>query len=357
MSKKDSSKIRVGITIGEINGIGLEVIIKTFQDSRMMDDVIPIIYGNSDVAKAHRKALGIEDFSFHGVKETEEALPKKANMINVWEEEVKIDLGNPSKETGIYSFKSLDAAVTDLAANKIDVLITAPIDKDNIQSKDFEFPGHTEFLAKMSNVEESLMFLVAENLRVGVATGHIPLKEVAEVLDTQTIVRKLKLMNESLMKDFGVPSPKIAVLGLNPHAGDNGLLGSEEKEIITPAIRQVKEDGIYAFGPYGADGFFGTASYKKFDGVLAMYHDQGLIPFKTIAFEDGVNFTAGLPIVRTSPDHGTAYEIAGKNLASEGSMRQAIFVACDIYRNRQIYKEITANPLEPQKKPKPKPRS
>ncbi|MFZ6053406.1 4-hydroxythreonine-4-phosphate dehydrogenase PdxA [Halocola ammonii] len=357
MSKKDKSKIRVGITVGEINGIGLEVIMKTFQDNRMMEDIVPIVYGNSEVAKVHRKALGIEDFSFHGVKEADEARSKKANMINVWEEEVKVDLGKPSKETGIFSFKSLDAAVTDLAANKIDVLITAPIDKDNIQSKDFEFPGHTEFLAKMSNVEESLMFLVAEDLRVGVATGHIPLKDVASVLDKDGIVKKLRLMNESLIKDFGVPSPKIAVLGLNPHAGDNGLLGTEEKEIITPAIREVKEEGIYAFGPYGADGFFGTASYKKFDGVLAMYHDQGLIPFKTIAFEDGVNFTAGLPIVRTSPDHGTAYEIAGKNLASEGSMRQAIFVACDIYRNRQTYKEISANPLEPQEKPRSKSRS
>lgn len=357
MSKKDDSKIRVGITIGDVNGIGMEVIMKTFQDNRMMDDLTPIIYGSADVAKTHRKALGIENFSFHGIKEADDARPKMANLINVWDEELEITIGTPSKETGIYAFKSLEAAVTDLAANKLDVLITAPIDKDTIQGESFDFPGHTEFLAKMSNVEESLMFLVADDLRVGVVTGHVPLKEVAEKLDRDIIVRKLRLMNESLLKDFAISSPKIAVLGLNPHAGDNGLLGNEEKEVILPAIREAKEEGLYVYGPYGADGFFGTASYKKFDAVLAMYHDQGLVPFKTIAFENGVNFTAGLPIVRTSPDHGTAYEIAGKNIASESSLRHAIYVACDIYRNRQLYKEISANPLQPQQRPKSKSRS
>ncbi|MEO0403519.1 MAG: 4-hydroxythreonine-4-phosphate dehydrogenase PdxA, partial [Bacteroidota bacterium] len=267
------------------------------------------------------------------------------NILNIVDKVDSIEFGSPNAEQGKLAYEALKAAVNDLASTKIDVLVTAPINKDTIQSDEFAFPGHTEYLASMSNVEDHLMFLVSERMKIGVVTGHMPLKEVSESLSKEKILTKLKLMRESLMKDFGVPSPKIAVLGLNPHAGDNGLLGSEEKEIIQPALRDAQAEGMMVYGPYGADGFFGTAHYQQFDGVLAMYHDQGLAPFKALAFEEGVNFTAGLPIVRTSPDHGTAYDIAGKNEANEVSMRQAIFTACDIFKNRLEFKKYSSNPL------------
>lgn len=346
MSKvNEHEQIRVGISIGDPNGIGIETILKVFADPRMNDFVLPIIYGNTDVLRFHRKELGMADVRLNTAPSAEEAHPRKINVINVWNDKWEPSLGTADKQAGAYAFKSIEAAVNDLASNKVDVLVTCPINKDTIQGDEFNFPGHTEYLASMANVEESLMFLVSDRMRIGVATGHVPLKDVSTKLTKEGIVKKLRLMNESLIKDFGIPRPKIAVLGLNPHAGDNGLLGAEEQEIILPAIREVEAD-MFIMGPYGADGFFGTVSFKKFDGVLAMYHDQGLAPFKALAFDTGVNYTAGLPIVRTSPDHGTGYDIAGKGVASEDSLRAAIFTACDIYKQRREYRELTANPLE-----------
>lgn len=350
MSQHTNSLIKVGISTGDTNGVGLETIIKVFADQRMAEMVIPVIYGNLEVAKAHRKTLEIRDFSFNSIDSADDAKEKRVNFIEITKEDVAVEFGTPTAASAKCALESLEAAVKDLAANKVDVLITAPIDKDNLSKAGFKFPGHTEYLAEMSNVEDYLMLLVNGGLRVGVVTGHVPLKEVSEMITKEAILSKLELLNDSLSKDFGIRKPRIAVLGLNPHAGDNGLLGSEENEVIKPAIREAEEKGILTFGPYGADGLFGSDNFKNFDGILAMYHDQGLAPFKAMAFEEGVNYTAGLPIVRTSPDHGTAFNIAGEAKASEASMRQAIFLATDIYRNRSLHKEITANPLEPQKK-------
>lgn len=341
--------IKVGITVGDPNGIGIETIIKVFLDTRMFEHITPVIYGNAELIKTHWKELDIPDFRHEVITDAADSHDKVCNIINVWEDHFEVAFGEPSKEGGKLAFKSLEAAVQDLASNKVDVLVTAPINKDTIQSEDFNFPGHTEYLSEMSNVDDSLMFLVSSRIRIGVVTGHLPLKQVAEAINEDVILRKLRIMADSLQRDMGVPKPRIAVLGLNPHAGDNGLLGEEEKEIIAPAVRKANEAGMLVFGPFGADGFFGTGQYAQFDAVLAMYHDQGLTPFKALFFDQGVNYTAGLPIVRTSPDHGTGYEIAGKNQAAPDSMRSAIFLATDIYRNRKLYKEITANPLEPQK--------
>ncbi len=338
------NQIRVGITIGDPNGIGIETILKVFADQRMNEFVLPIVYGNTDLLRFHRKLLEMPDVRLNSIESADEANAKKINVVNIWDERWEPSPGKPDKVAGSYALRSLEAAVADLASNKVDVLVTCPIDKDTIQGEGFKFPGHTEYLAKMSNVEESLMFLVSDRMRIGVVTGHVALKEVADRLTKEAIVLKLRLMHESLVRDFGCNSPRIAVLGLNPHAGDKGLIGSEEHEIIMPAIREVEQE-FFVMGPYGADGFFGTAQYKQFDAVLAMYHDQGLAPFKALAFDSGVNYTAGLPIVRTSPDHGTGYDIAGKGLASPDSLRAAIFTACDVYRNRRSYRDLTANPL------------
>jgi 4-hydroxythreonine-4-phosphate dehydrogenase len=342
-------KVVVGISIGDMNGIGLEVIIKTFADNRMLNLCTPVIYGSSKIANFHRKALNIVDFSFNEIKKAEEANTKRVNLINLWNEEVVVEMGKMTAEGGKYAVKSLKAATEDLASNKIDVLVTAPINKKNVQSDDFNFPGQTEFLAQYSNTDKVLMLMVGDGMRVAVATGHIPLKEVAQRLTAKLIEEKTEILISSLIRDFGIVKPRIAVLGLNPHAGDNGLLGEEEQKIIGPAIQSLKNSGHFVFGPYGSDGFFGTGQYKQFDGVMAMYHDQGLAPFKALAFDSGVNFTAGLPVVRTSPDHGTAMDIAGKNMAAEDSFRNAVYLACDIYRKRREYKEMTANPLQPQK--------
>jgi 4-hydroxythreonine-4-phosphate dehydrogenase len=339
-------KIIVGISQGDINGIGLEVIIKTFLDPTMFELCTPIVYGSLKTASHYRKALAIDDFSFNPIKDPSEANHKRANIINVYEEEVALELGKQTANGGKYALKSLEAAAYALAQGKVNVLVTAPINKENIQSPDFNFPGHTEYLDDKFGDGNSLMMLVWNNLRVAVATGHIPVTEVGKALTEDKILKKLTTLNQSLIQDFNIPKPKIAVLGLNPHAGDNGVIGNEEKNIIIPAIKKATDRGMIVYGPYPADGFFGNETYKKFDAVLAMYHDQGLIPFKTIAFNEGVNFTAGLPIVRTSPDHGTAYDIAGKNIASETSFRNAIYVATDIYNNRRIHKEASANPLK-----------
>lgn len=338
-------KIIVGITQGDINGIGLEVIIKTFLDPQMLEICTPVIFGSNKTASFHRKALNIEDFSFNPIRNVSEINHKRANIINVYEEDIIIELGKQTEAGGKYALKSLEAAAHALEQNEIDVLVTAPINKENIQSPDFKFPGHTEYLDEKFGNGNSLMFLVSDTLRVAVVTGHIPVTRVAQELTMEKIIKKIQILNSSLTQDFSIRKPKIAVLGLNPHAGDNGVIGDEEQRIIIPAINKTKEEGMLVYGPYPADGFFGNEAYKNFDAVLAMYHDQGLIPFKTISFNSGVNFTAGLPIIRTSPDHGTAYDIAGKNLASEESFRRAIYLAIDVYKTRKQYQEMTATPL------------
>jgi 4-hydroxythreonine-4-phosphate dehydrogenase len=341
-------RIKVAITCGDPNGVGPETIIKVLHDPRMVESITPIIYAHPEVIKAYKKVLGAqEEFHFNTINNAAEAVHRKVNLVNVWKDgKITVEPGKATREAGAFAFKCLEAAVTDIASNKVDVLVTAPINKDTIQSKEFSFAGHTEYLAKVAGTDQVLMFLVSERLRVGVVTGHIALKDVAQHISRDKIMAKLKLMRESLIRDFGVPTPRIAVLGLNPHAGDNGVIGSEEKEIILPAVREAVDAGWHVFGPYGADGFFGSGNFARFDAVLAMYHDQGLSPFKTLAFESGVNYTAGLPIVRTSPDHGTAYDLAGKGEASESSLRAAIFAACDIYRRRKEYRDISANPLQ-----------
>lgn len=343
-------KIIVGISHGDINGIGYEVIIKCLSDAKINELCTPIVYGSSKIASYHRKALNIENFSFNIIRNVKDANTKRANIINCTNEEVKVEPGKSTPEGGKSAFDSLQRAVSDLQKGEIDVLVTAPINKQNIQSKDFNFAGHTEYLQQKFNCEQVLMFMISESLRIGVVTGHIPLSKVADKIKVTNIVQKLRIMNISLLEDFGIRQPKIAVLSLNPHSGDNGLIGSEETNEIIPAIKMARDEKIMALGPYSADGFFGSGNFTKFDAILAMYHDQGLIPFKSLTFEDGVNFTAGLPVVRTSPAHGTAYGIADKNIASPNSFRKAIYLACDVFKKRKEYKQLTENVLEIQEK-------
>lgn len=345
--------VRVGISCGDLNGVGLEVVLKCFEDARMLADITPVLYCSAKVLSHHRKQLKLDEVQFHRVNDAREALPKKLNLVNLWEEDVAIEMGKPSGQLASYAIKSLEAAAQDLASGKVDVLVTAPIDKNSMQLSGFAFPGHTEFLQHMAGGDgEVLMLLVGDGLRVGCVTGHIPLKDVSAAITTERIVAKARILHQSLLRDFGVIEPKIALLGLNPHAGDGGTLGSEDKERIAPAARRLNEEGIKTMGPYAADGFFGNGTYKHFDGVLAMYHDQGLAPFKALSFGQGVNFTAGLPIVRTSPDHGTGLDIAGQGLADEGSFRAAVWLAADIRQNRERFKTIGADPLQPQKREK-----
>ena len=338
--------IKIGISHGDINGISYEVILKTLLDSRILEMCTPIIYGSPKVAAYHRKALNINNLSLNHIKSPKEAGPNKAHILNCIDDEARVELGKSTAIAGEAAFMALDRAVTDLQEGLIDVLITAPINKDNIQSKKFNFPGHTEFLAQRLNAKDHLMLMVSEIMKVGLVTTHLPLSQVAEHITQEAILSKLKIINQSLQQDFGITRPRIAVLGLNPHAGDNGLLGKEENDIIMPAIVQAKKEGLIALGPYPADGFFGSEDYRKFDAILAMYHDQGLIPFKLASFDRGVNYTAGLPFVRTSPAHGTAYSIAGEDKASPDSFRQALYLAIDIFKSRKLYAEITRNPLK-----------
>ncbi len=338
--------ITVGISQGDINGIGYEVIMKTLLDPRILEMCTPIVYGSAKVAAYHRKALNIENLSFNHIRTTKEANPRRAYIINCIDDNVRVELGKSTPIAGESSFLALDRATSDLGNGYIDVLVTAPINKDNIQSENFNFPGHTEFLAQKFNTNNYIMLMVSETMKVGVVTTHLPISKVSESLSKELILDKIRIISRSLQQDFAITKPRIAVFGLNPHAGDNGLLGSEEKEIIIPAIEQAKEEGIIALGPYPADGFFGTEDYRKFDAILAMYHDQGLIPFKLASFDRGVNYTAGLPFIRTSPAHGTAYSIAGEDKASPESFRQALYLAIDIYRNRKIYEEISRDPLK-----------
>ena len=338
-------KLRIGISIGDVNGIGLEIIIKTLADTRIYDYCTPIVYGHTKVASFYRRAIEVNELNFNVITHPSQAQPKRANMINCWNEDVKIEPGIVNKEVGKYAFMSLEHAANDLLSGDIDALVTAPINKDTIQSEDFNFPGHTEYLQMRAGSPDSLMFLVSDTLRVGVVTGHIPVAKIAESITTEKILSKLRLMDASLRNDFWLRKPKIAVLGLNPHASDNGLIGNEEQNIIQPAIDEARANDILAMGPYAADGFFANGTYLQFDAVLAMYHDQGLIPFKQIAFEQGVNFTAGLSFVRTSPDHGTAFDIAGKNQASEISFREALFAAIHIVKHRRETAVLNEHPL------------
>lgn len=338
-------KIKIGITQGDINGIGYEVIIKSLSDIRMLEMCTPIIYGSPKVAAYHKKALNFESFIFNQVRSAADADYNKVNIINCCDDNVRVELGKSSNHAGEAAYLALEQAINDLKDGNIDALVTAPVNKENIQSDVFNFPGHTEYMAEHFGVKNPLMLLISENLRVGVVTGHLPIKDVPQAITKELIVSKIKTLHQSLVKDFACTNPRIAVLGLNPHAGDNGVLGNEENDIILPALKAVLEKGITALGPYPADGFFGSGQYLKFDAVLAMYHDQGLAPFKALTFDSGVNFTAGLPVVRTSPGHGTAFDIAGQNVASDESFRNAIYQAIDIFKNRAIYQEVSKNPL------------
>jgi len=352
-TSENENRIAVGITHGDINSISYEVIIKTCLDQRITELFTPIVYGTSKAASYHRKMLNIPDFSFNIIRSADQASPKKANLLNLSAKEIKIDLGESTDAAGEMALLSINAAVEDLKKGLIDVLVTAPVNKHNVQeAAQKPFTGHTGYLAEKFGVTSYLMLLVGENLRIGVVTEHIPIEQVAKTITTELITNKINILEESLRKDFGIRKPRIALLGLNPHAGDSGLIGKEELEIITPAIQAAQQKGFLVYGPYPADGFFASSGYKQFDAVLAMYHDQGLIPFKTLCFEDGVNYTAGLPYVRTSPDHGTAFDIAGKDQASAESMRAATYLACEIFKNRMEWTELNKNPLGFSKKEK-----
>lgn len=339
------SGIKVGITHGDVNGIGYEIILKTLLDSRIFEICTPVIYGSAKVAAYHRKALDMENFSLNIIKSADEASTNKASIINCVDDEIRVELGASTKVAGEAARDALVRAVEDLKNGRIHCLVTAPINKHSMQSANFKYAGHTEFLQDYFGADEALMLMAGDILKVGVVTGHIPLAHVRDYATGEMIRTKLKILNESLTVDFGIRKPKIAVLGINPHAGEEGILGNEETDIIKPLLEEAKESNIYVFGPFPADGFFGSGDFSKFDGVLAMYHDQGLIPFKTLIPDNGVNFTAGLPVVRTSPAHGTAFGIAGANKAHIGSFRRALYMACDIYRNRRKHAEFSGNPL------------
>jgi 4-hydroxythreonine-4-phosphate dehydrogenase len=339
------NKLKIGISHGDVNGISYEVIIKTLMDKRINEICTPIIYGSPKVAAYHRKALNIEDFSPIGIISPEEARGNKTYIINCVDENIRVELGKCTESAGIDSFRALKAATDALEAGKIDALVTGPVNKQNIQHSEFNYSGHTEYLQARFKVNEVMMLMVSDLMKVGLVAGHVPISKLSSMITTDLILEKLKILGRSLLVDFGIRNPHIAVLGLNPHAGDNGLLGSEEKDIIIPAIRQAKELGITALGPYASDGFFGAGRFRQFDAILAMYHDQGLAPFKSLSMDSGVNYTAGLPVVRTSPAHGTAYELAGKNEASATSFRNALYLAIDVCRKRELHKEITANPM------------
>jgi 4-hydroxythreonine-4-phosphate dehydrogenase len=335
-SEKNGSSLPViGITIGDINGIGPEVIMKTLSDNRIANQMIPVIYGSTKTLSYYRKSLDLNDFNYSQSKDASNLFPKKINVLNCWEEVIEIKVGESTNEAGTCSRLALERASKDLEEKYIDAIVTGPINKQNVHSEEFNFAGHTEFLAQRFGQGDSLMMMVSNNLKVAMVTGHIPLSEVSKSITTELFKKKLSMLESSLINDFGITKPKIAILGLNPHSGEEGLLGKEETEIIIPIIKELKHKGKLIFGPYPSDGFFGTAQYQKYDAILAMYHDQGLIPFKSLSFDTGVNFTAGIGAVRTSPDHGTAYSIAGKNIASEKSMREALFLAYDIVKPRK----------------------
>ena len=341
-----SNLVKVGITHGDSNGIGYEILLNSFSDNRLTELLTPIIYGSSKVASYHRKVLKSKSIPFNMIANCKEAKEGHINFINTVTKDVKIEIGVPNQSSGEGAYMALEAAVADINKGDIDVIVTLPINKDSIQGQDFNFSGHTEYFENRTGTNhKALMILISEEFRVALVTTHLPIAEVVAKITQELIIEKIKTLNECLKRDFFIDNPRIGVLSLNPHAGENGLLGTEEKEIIEPAIQKCLDKDILCSGPYAADGFFGTRKYKQFDAILAMYHDQGLVPFKTIAMDSGVNFTAGLPIVRTSPAHGTAYDIAGKNEASDESFRQALYMAVDIYRNRVSYDEARKDPL------------
>lgn len=340
---KTNSNIRVGISIGDMNGIGPEIILKSLQDSRVLELFTPVIFANSKMMSFFGNYFKIK-LQFHGISKAEEAVEGKINVVNVWKENVKINFGEEDKKIGGYAIKSLKAATEALIKNEVDTLVTAPINKNSIQSEEFNFPGHTDFLAQEMK-GDSLMFMVSDNIKVGLLTDHVPVKDVSNKISEALIHQKVNAIHESLKKDFGVREPKIAVLGMNPHSGDGGVIGKEDDEVIKPAIKKFVENGKFVFGPYAADSFFGSKNNANFDAIIAAYHDQGLIPFKTLSFGNGVNFTAGLNRIRTSPDHGTAFDIAGKGVADGSSFTQAIFMSISIFNNRMEYLELTKHPL------------
>ncbi len=344
---QESEKIKLGISIGDLNGIGCEVVLKTFEDARMLDFCTPIIFASNKVISFQKNALGIE-INYNGIQEVSKALDGKINVLNVWKDAPEITFGEATAEGGEYALKSLVAAVDALKKDEIDVLVTAPINKNNIQTKDFNFPGHTDYLAKELE-GESLMFMVTDSLKVGLLTDHVAVKDAPAAITSKLVKSKIKTIENSLKMDFGIRKPRIALLGINPHSGDNGVIGKEDDEVLKPVIKELMDAGHLVYGPYSADSFFGSDAYKNFDAILAAYHDQGLIPFKTLSFGKGVNYTAGLRKVRTSPDHGTAYEIAGKGKADHSSFKEAVFTALQIFKNREEYRELTSNPLKKQK--------
>ncbi|MHB1196023.1 MAG: 4-hydroxythreonine-4-phosphate dehydrogenase PdxA [Lutibacter sp.] len=339
-----SEKITVGISIGDFNGVGIEIILKTFLDKRMFDFCTPVLFGSAKLITAYKKNMDI-NLLFNGIRQVDTAIQGRFNVLNLWKDDIEVNLGTPTAESGKYAFESLEAATDALAKGEIDLLVTAPINKDNIQSEEFHFPGHTEYLESKLN-GESLMILMADSLRIGLITGHIPVSKVAASITTELIKKKVAILYKTLVQDFAISKPKIAILGLNPHCGDHGVIGSEDDEIIRPTIAEIQNEGKLVYGPYAADGFFGSENYKNFDAILAMYHDQGLAPFKALSFGEGVNFTAGLDKVRTSPDHGTAYDIAGKDEANINSFKEAVFSGIQIFKTRSEYKSLTENALK-----------
>ena len=345
---KKAENIIVGISIGDLNGIGSEVILKTFEDTRMLELCTPVIFANAKIVSFLRKELNI-DIAIHGIDKIEQLVVGKINVLNVWREGVNLELGKNDDVVGSYAIKSFVAATKALKEGLVDVLVTAPINKYNIQSEEFKFPGHTDYLDKELE-GDALMLMVHDDLRVGLLTDHVPVNEVAKHLNEKLISSKIKTIIQTLKQDFEIEKPKVAVLGLNPHSGDNGVIGQEEEKIIKPALKKLFEAGNMVFGPFSADGFFGSAQYEKYDAVIATYHDQGLIPFKTLSFGNGVNYTAGLNKIRTSPDHGTAYEIAGKGLANHESFKEAVYLAIDIFKKRNDYQELVKNPLKTKEK-------
>lgn len=345
---KQEEKVKLGISIGDLNGIGSEIVLKTFDDSRMLDFCTPIIFASTKTLNFLKKHYNLS-LTFQGIDHPSKTIEGKVNVVNLWKENVNINFGQEDTAVGEYAFKSLEAAADALKNAEIDVLVTAPINKHSIQSEKFKFPGHTDYLAQELK-GESLMFMISDELRVGLLTDHVALKDIASVITPELIQKKIRLIQQSLKQDFRITKPKVAVLGINPHSGDQGVIGKEDEEVLKPTLQKLREKGELVYGPYSADSFFGSKNYKNFDAVVASYHDQGLIPFKTLSFGRGVNFTAGLSRVRTSPDHGTAFEIAGKNEANINSFKEAVFKGIEIFKCREEYTELTKNPLRKQRK-------
>ncbi|MDC0571700.1 4-hydroxythreonine-4-phosphate dehydrogenase PdxA [Flavobacteriaceae bacterium] len=345
---RKEKKIKIGISIGDLNGIGGELIVRTFSDNRLLEFCTPVVFASTKIMSFLKKHFQ-SSISIHGINDASHAVDGKLNVVNVWKHDVNIDFGKETLEAGQHALESLKAAVASIKANEVDVLVTAPINKHNIQSEDFKFPGHTDFLNQELE-GDSLMFMVSNTLRVGLLTDHVPVGDVPQHLNETLILKKINLIHHSLEQDFALRAPKIAVLGVNPHTGDSGVIGSEDDTILRPALEKIKASGKLIYGPYAADSFFGSNNYQNFDAIVATYHDQGLIPFKTLTFGNGVNYTAGLCKVRTSPDHGTAYDIAGKGIANIDSFKEAIFVGIEIYRNRTMDAELKQNPLRKQVK-------